>query len=206
MPFLRGQTQVSQAKGNWGSPFSQKMKPAYAFLPLTHWCWLTEPTETGRVVGFFLYLKGMYKSLPFCLGFAFTVGRMGPRAVLLPRHNLLHTWGSYMSRKMAGDKHLPFCPPAPRYPSWVSDPQWMFSCPEEEIEAFTGASNFIFWGRSSGPQYGDSRAVLGMLVLFTGYPFYIYISGGLPWINSRSKWQLILRRQYKKLVHVPCTM
>lgn len=87
MPFLRGQTQVLQAKSNWRSLFPQNMKSGCALLPLTHWSWLTEPTEIGMIVGFFLYLK--VSTTPFCSGFAFTLWRMGPRAGLVHRNSLL---------------------------------------------------------------------------------------------------------------------
>lgn len=55
---LRGQSQVPQSKSNWGSPSAKNMKPVYIFLSLTYCCRLTEPTEMGRVVGFFLYFEG----------------------------------------------------------------------------------------------------------------------------------------------------
>lgn len=114
---------------------------------------------------------GTYSFLPFCSGFAFALRRTGPRAVLVPRHSLMNTWGSNMSREMAGNKHRPFCPPAPSCPSWVSAPKWVFSCPDEDIEALNSASNLIFWSRRPGPQCGDSRSILYPEALPTGGHF-----------------------------------
>lgn len=108
----KGPNPCASGKKQLGSPFPQNMKPAYAFLPLTQWCWLCEPTNIGRVVGVFLYLKVCMR-LPSCSGFAFALWRMGHGPILVARQRLLNTWGGEMSRKMPGDKHPPFCPLLP---------------------------------------------------------------------------------------------
>lgn len=94
IPLLRGKPSNLRHKNNLGTPFPWNMKPAYVFLPLSHWCCLTETTEVGTV-GFFLDLKVCTTPLSLCLN---TNRRPGPQHAdtgLLP-------WDSALWR--------PFCP------------------------------------------------------------------------------------------------
>lgn len=75
IPFLRGKPRNLRHKNNLGTPSLWNMKPAYAFLPLSHWCCLTDTAEVGTV-GFFLDLKVCTTPLSLCLT---TSWRPGPQ-------------------------------------------------------------------------------------------------------------------------------